>query len=125
MDSLWVAKTGLEAQQTRMSVVSNNLANVNTIRCGRFLLGGSSSTSTNCISAPQILKSISSARDRLPPSCGGAGAPGMAMGVDDNSAILEIGTQSVNPSRQAYPSGLARACFAAPDWSMGPVCRPS
>ncbi|MGB5211124.1 MAG: flagellar basal-body rod protein FlgG [Gammaproteobacteria bacterium] len=30
MDSLWVAKTGLEAQQTRMSVVSNNLANVNT-----------------------------------------------------------------------------------------------
>ena len=31
MDSLWVAKTGLDAQQTRMSVVSNNLANVNTI----------------------------------------------------------------------------------------------
>ncbi|NNF51021.1 MAG: flagellar basal-body rod protein FlgG [Gammaproteobacteria bacterium] len=30
MDSLWVAKTGLEAQQTRMTVVSNNLANVNT-----------------------------------------------------------------------------------------------
>ena len=30
MNSLWVAKTGLEAQQTRMSVVSNNLANVNT-----------------------------------------------------------------------------------------------
>ena len=30
MDSLWVAKTGLEAQQTRMSVVSQNLANVNT-----------------------------------------------------------------------------------------------
>ncbi len=28
--ALWVAKTGLEAQQTRMSVVSNNLANVNT-----------------------------------------------------------------------------------------------
>lgn len=27
---LWVAKTGLDAQQTRMSVVSNNLANVNT-----------------------------------------------------------------------------------------------
>ncbi len=27
---LWVAKTGLEAQQTRMAVVSNNLANVNT-----------------------------------------------------------------------------------------------
>ncbi len=28
--SLWVAKTGLNAQQTRMSVISNNLANVNT-----------------------------------------------------------------------------------------------
>lgn len=28
--SLWVAKTGLEAQQNRLSVVSNNLANVNT-----------------------------------------------------------------------------------------------
>ncbi len=28
--SLWIAKTGLEAQQTRMGVVSNNLANVNT-----------------------------------------------------------------------------------------------
>jgi flagellar basal-body rod protein FlgG len=30
MESLWVAKTGLEAQQMRMSVVANNLANVNT-----------------------------------------------------------------------------------------------
>ena len=30
MQALWVAKTGLDAQQTRMSVVSNNLANVNT-----------------------------------------------------------------------------------------------
>ena len=28
--SLWVAKTGLDAQQTRLSVISNNLANVNT-----------------------------------------------------------------------------------------------
>jgi flagellar basal-body rod protein FlgG len=28
--SMWVAKTGLEAQQTRMNVISNNLANVNT-----------------------------------------------------------------------------------------------
>ncbi len=28
--ALWVAKTGLEAQQNRLSVVSNNLANVNT-----------------------------------------------------------------------------------------------
>lgn len=27
---LWVAKTGLDAQQTRMSVISNNLANVST-----------------------------------------------------------------------------------------------
>jgi flagellar basal-body rod protein FlgG len=28
--ALWVAKTGLDAQQTRMDVISNNLANVNT-----------------------------------------------------------------------------------------------
>lgn len=28
--ALWIAKTGLEAQQNRLSVVSNNLANVNT-----------------------------------------------------------------------------------------------
>jgi flagellar basal-body rod protein FlgG len=28
--SLWVAKTGLDAQQTRMDVVSHNLANANT-----------------------------------------------------------------------------------------------
>jgi flagellar basal-body rod protein FlgG len=28
--SLWISKTGLDAQQTRMDVISNNLANVNT-----------------------------------------------------------------------------------------------
>jgi len=28
--ALWIAKTGLDAQSTRMSVISNNLANVNT-----------------------------------------------------------------------------------------------
>lgn len=28
--SLWIAKTGLDAQRTRMNVISNNLANVNT-----------------------------------------------------------------------------------------------
>lgn len=28
--SLWISKTGLEAQQNRLSVISNNLANVNT-----------------------------------------------------------------------------------------------
>ncbi len=28
--SLWIAKTGLTAQQTGMQVISNNLANVNT-----------------------------------------------------------------------------------------------
>lgn len=31
MQSLWIAKTGLDAQQTRMSIISNNLANVNTM----------------------------------------------------------------------------------------------
>ena len=30
MKALWIAKTGLDAQQTRMATVSNNLANVNT-----------------------------------------------------------------------------------------------
>lgn len=29
--ALWVAKTGLDAQQTRMTVISNNLANANTM----------------------------------------------------------------------------------------------
>ena len=29
--SLWVSKTGLDAQQMRMTVISNNLANVNTV----------------------------------------------------------------------------------------------
>ena len=28
--SMWVAKTGLSAQSTRMTVIANNLANVNT-----------------------------------------------------------------------------------------------
>ena len=28
--SLWIAKTGLEAQQTQMDVIANNLANVST-----------------------------------------------------------------------------------------------
>lgn len=28
--ALWIAKTGLDAQQTRMEVVSNNIANVST-----------------------------------------------------------------------------------------------
>ena len=28
--SMWIAKTGLDAQQSRMSVTANNLANVNT-----------------------------------------------------------------------------------------------
>lgn len=30
IQAMWIAKTGVEAQQTRMSVISNNLANVNT-----------------------------------------------------------------------------------------------
>src|SRR6202051_694702 len=31
--ALWAAKTGLDAQNTRMAVISNNLANVNTTGC--------------------------------------------------------------------------------------------
>ncbi|HEX7817105.1 flagellar basal-body rod protein FlgG [Dyella sp.] len=30
LSSLWIAKTGLDAQQTRMDVISNNIANANT-----------------------------------------------------------------------------------------------
>lgn len=33
--SLWIAKTGLEAQQTNLDVISNNLANVNTVGFNR------------------------------------------------------------------------------------------
>src|SRR3569832_587947 len=33
--SLWIAKTGLDAQQTQMDVISNNLANVSTSGCKR------------------------------------------------------------------------------------------
>ena len=31
MEALWISKTGLDAQQTRMSVISNNLANASTV----------------------------------------------------------------------------------------------
>ena len=31
MPALWIAKTGLDAQQTNISVISNNLANSSTI----------------------------------------------------------------------------------------------
>lgn len=39
--ALWVAKTGLEAQRTRMAIVTNNLANVNTtgFKRGRGIFG--------------------------------------------------------------------------------------
>lgn len=30
MNSLWIAKTGMSAQQTKMDVVSHNLSNVST-----------------------------------------------------------------------------------------------
>ncbi|KAB2435511.1 hypothetical protein F9C29_33545, partial [Enterobacter hormaechei] len=30
ISSLWIAKTGLDAQQTNMDVIANNLANVST-----------------------------------------------------------------------------------------------
>jgi len=40
--ALWIAKTGLDAQQTRMAVISNNLANVNTtgFKRGRAVFEG-------------------------------------------------------------------------------------
>ncbi len=65
--ALWIAKTGLDAQQTRMSVVSNNLANTNTVGFKRDrasfedLLyqqvrspGGASSQQTNLPSGLQV-----------------------------------------------------------------------
>lgn len=42
--ALWVSKTGLDAQQTNIATISNNLANASTIgfkkggRCLRFVL---------------------------------------------------------------------------------------
>ncbi len=65
--ALWVAKTGLDAQQTRMAVISNNLANVNTVgfKKGRALfedllyqnvrqVGAQSSESTELPSGLQL-----------------------------------------------------------------------
>ena len=34
--SIWVAKTGLTAQQKRMTVIANNLANVNTVAFKKY-----------------------------------------------------------------------------------------
>ena len=56
--SLWIAKTGLDAQQKRMSVISNNLANVKALMDGPAfdiknpnkvysLIGGFCASSTN------------------------------------------------------------------------------
>ena len=65
--NLWIAKTGLDAQHTRMSVISNNLANVNTtgFKRGRAVfedllyqnvrqVGGASSESTELPSGMQL-----------------------------------------------------------------------
>ena len=35
--SLWIAKTGMDAQQTQLDVISNNLANVGTIQLAGFI----------------------------------------------------------------------------------------
>ena len=37
--SLWISKTGLDAQQTQMDVTANNLANVNTTGYKRVRVG--------------------------------------------------------------------------------------
>lgn len=65
--SLWIAKTGLDAQQTQLDVISNNLANVNTTGYKKSraefqdllyqtinMAGTSSSGSTNLSSGIQI-----------------------------------------------------------------------
>ena len=59
---------------------------------------GSSSISTYCISAPKILKSISSA---LAAPTGGGGAVLPPPVTEVSSSISEMGTQAVNPSLQA------------------------
>ena len=38
--SLWIAKTGLDAQQTKMSTIANNLANAGTTGYKRSRAGG-------------------------------------------------------------------------------------
>jgi flagellar basal-body rod protein FlgG len=79
--ALWIAKTGLDAQQTRMSVVANNLANVNTTGFKRDrasfedLLyqqvrapGGASSQQTNLPSGLQLgtgVRVVSTAKSHI------------------------------------------------------------
>ncbi|MFN9966779.1 MAG: flagellar hook-basal body complex protein, partial [Lysobacteraceae bacterium] len=79
--ALWIAKTGLDAQQTRMSVVANNLANVNTTGYKRDrasfedLLyqqvrapGGASSQQTNLPSGLQLgtgVRVVSTAKSHI------------------------------------------------------------
>jgi flagellar basal-body rod protein FlgG len=38
MRSLWISKTGMEAQQTQLDTISNNLANATSVRtrCSRI-----------------------------------------------------------------------------------------
>ena len=56
--ALWIAKTGLEAQQTRMSTISNNLANASTTGFKRYQniiqVGSSSSEDTTVPSGLSI-----------------------------------------------------------------------
>src|SRR5665647_1044657 len=61
---------------------------------------GSSSISTNCISLPKIVYSISCAS--LPEEGGGACIVGPAF----NSSTLPAGCQSANPSRQTIVASL-------------------
>ena len=52
--SMWVAKTGLSAQSTRMTVIANNLANVNTTGFKKDRDGGTVITKLNEIMLQQI-----------------------------------------------------------------------
>lgn len=50
--SLWISKTGLDAQQTKMDVIANNLANVSTnglnVRVLCLKICSANNTSTRC-----------------------------------------------------------------------------
>jgi flagellar basal-body rod protein FlgG len=52
--SLWIAKTGLESQQTNMDVISNNLANVNTSAANQLPSGLQIGTGVRTVATERI-----------------------------------------------------------------------
>ena len=56
ISSLWIAKTGLDAQQTNMDVIANNLANVSTngFKRQRAVFGKAFEVPRHRLNAPKI-----------------------------------------------------------------------